>query len=76
MNRMETELFLKKLGSKIKILRNNKKYSQEGLAAMSNLDRNYISLIENGKANPSVIYLKQIADALDIDITELFNFVI
>ncbi len=76
MNRMETELFLKKLGSKIKILRNNKKYSQEGLAAMSNLDRNYISLIENGKANPSVIYLKQIADALDVDITELFNFVI
>ena len=76
MNRMETELFLKKLGSKIKILRNNKKYSQEGSAAMSNLDRNYISLIENGKANPSVIYLKQIADALDIDITELFNFVI
>lgn len=73
---MENELFLKKLGSKIKILRNNKKYSQEGLASLSNLDRNYISLIENGKANPSIIYLKQIAHALEVDIKELFNFVI
>ncbi|MBS4759755.1 MAG: helix-turn-helix transcriptional regulator [Clostridium sp.] len=73
---MENELFLKKLGSKIKILRNNKKYSQEGLASLSNLDRNYISLIENGKANPSIIYLKQIAQALEVDIKELFNFVI
>ena len=73
---MENEEFLNKLGSKIRILRNNKKLSQEGLAEMADLDRNFISLIENGKANPSIIYLKQIADALNVDIKELFNFVI
>lgn len=73
---MENEEFLNKLGSKIRILRNNKKLSQEGLAEMADLDRNFISLIENGKANPSIIYLKQIADALTVDIKELFNFVI
>lgn len=73
---MENEEFLNKLGSKIRILRNNKKLSQEGLAETADLDRNFISLIENGKANPSIIYLKQIADALDVDINELFNFVI
>lgn len=73
---MENELFLKKLGNKIRILRNNTKLSQESLAEKADIDRNFISLIENGKANPSIIYLKQIADALETDIQELFNFVI
>lgn len=73
---MENDIFLCKLGSKIRILRNTKKYSQEKLAELSGLDRNYISLIENGKANPSIIYLKQISEALNEEIKELFNFVI
>lgn len=73
---MENDIFLCKLGSKIRILRNTKKYSQEKLAELSGLDRNYISLIENGKANPSITYLKQISEALDVDLNELFNFVI
>ena len=73
---MENKLFLNKLGNKIRILRNNKKLSQEKLAERTKIDRNFISLIENGKANPSIIYLKQIADALEVDIKELFNFVI
>lgn len=73
---MENDIFLCKLGSKIRILRNTKKYSQEKLAELSGLDRNYISLIENGKANPSITYLKQISEALNEEIKELFNFVI
>lgn len=73
---MNNEEFLKKLGRKIRILRDDKNISQEKLALELEYDQGYLSKIETGKANPSIIYLKQIADALDVDITELFNFVI
>lgn len=73
---MENKEFLRKLGYKIRILRDKKHLSQEGLAELSNTERGYISNIENGKGNPSVIYLKQIAEALDVELVELFNFTI
>lgn len=73
---MKDEEFLFKLGQKIRILRTKKDYSQEDLAEKSNSERGHISNIELGKANPSIIYLKQIADALECDISELLKFTI
>lgn len=73
---MNNEQFLKKLGRKIRILREDKNYPQDKFACISNIDQSYLSKLENGKANPSIIYLKQIADALEVDIKEFFNFVI
>ena len=73
---MNNDIFLKKLGRKIKILREDKNIPQDQFANELDIDQSYLSKIENGKANPSIIYLKQIADALDVDIIELFNFVI
>lgn len=75
-NAMDNTEFLKKLGRKIKILREDKNIPQDKFANDIGIDQSYLSKIETGKANPSIIYLKQIADALDVDITELFNFVI
>lgn len=71
---MNNQEFLNKLGHKIRILRDNKKLSQDQLAELANSDRTHISNIETGKANPSIIYLKQISDALNIELIELFNF--
>ncbi len=73
---MDNEEFLKKLGRKIRILRNEHKLSQEALAEIAGSERAHISNIENGKANPSILYLKQIADGFNVDIRELFNFTI
>lgn len=73
---MDNQEFLNKLGYKIRILRNSKNFSQEYLAELSNNERGHISNIETGKANPSILYLKSIAESLDVDITELFNFTI
>jgi transcriptional regulator with XRE-family HTH domain len=73
---MQNREFLFKLGQKIRILRTVKDYSQEFLAEKSDMDRGYMSNIESGKANPSIIYLKQIAEALDCDLSELFKFTI
>lgn len=73
---MKDEEFLFKLGQKIRILRAQKGYSQEFLAEKADGDKGYISNIESGKANPSITYLKQIAEALECDITELLKFTI
>ncbi len=73
---MDNEEFLQKLGQKIRILRKNRRLSQEKLAIELECDQGYLSRIETGKANPSAVYLKQIADSLDLDIRELFNFTI
>lgn len=73
---MQDKDFLFKLGQKIRILRTQKGYSQEFLAEKAKGEKTHIGNIESGKANPSIIYLKQIAEALDCDVTELLTFTI
>lgn len=43
-----------KFGQKVKTLREEKNFSIEHLAKISNVDRNYISDIEKGKRNVSI----------------------
>jgi len=62
----------KKIGQKIRKARTVKKISQEELAHNAGIDRFYLSEIENGHKNLSVLILEQIADALEMDIKELF----
>ena len=73
MNKSE---FLQKLGYKIRILRDTKKLSQEKVSEISQIDRGHIGTIERGEVDAGISTLKQIADALRVDITELFNFTI
>ena len=42
-----------KLGEKIKSLRKSKGISQEELAAMLKINRNYLSRVETGKSEPT-----------------------
>ena len=46
--------FLKKLGHKIRILRDEKNLSQEKLAEKISIDRGHIGTIENGKADTRI----------------------
>lgn len=65
--------FAKKLGTYIRRLRNEKKYSIEKLAAISETDYSSLNKIENGKQNPTAYTLYKILFALDIDMTETFE---
>ena len=65
--------FLKSLGSKIRRARFEKDFSQEELAFRAGLDRTYITGIEKGERNISVITLNKLADALSINILQLLN---
>ena len=61
------------VGTNIRKLRNSRKLSQEELAFKAEIDRSYLSEIENGYKNLSVLMLEQIATALEVKITTLFQ---
>lgn len=62
-----------KFGFKVKQLREQKGFSIEYLANISNVDRTYISDIEKGKRNVSIQIIEKIILALDTDFAAFFN---
>lgn len=56
-----------KLGDKIRIVREQRGYSQEHLAEMMNINRSTISKIENGKFSITVDYLVRFSIFLDYE---------
>jgi len=56
-------------------LREEQRMSMRALAQKSGLSANALSMIERGRASPSVSTLMKLADALGISITEFFGSV-
>ena len=65
---------LKKFGIKLAYIRKLRKLSQMKLAEKVNMNFNYIGQIERGEANVTIHTMKILADALDIELKELFTF--
>ncbi len=65
---------LEKLGKNIRKHREFKKFSQEFLAEKVNLSREYITRIENGQKFISLRKLFQLADVLEVKLSDLINF--
>lgn len=61
------------IGQRIKVLRKAKGISQEALANIAEIDRTYMTSVENGKRNISIINLEKIINALQLSIAEFFN---
>jgi transcriptional regulator with XRE-family HTH domain/predicted Fe-Mo cluster-binding NifX family protein len=61
------------VGRKLRELRGRKGLSLRGLANLSGLNVNTLSLIENGKSSPSVSTLQQLALALEVPIGTFFE---
>ena len=66
--------FLLKLGQKIKSVRKLKKLSQEALVEKINIHPTTIGRIETGKLNASTLMLYRIADVLEVNPKEFFDF--
>lgn len=71
---LTTMALKKKFGEKIKVLREQRKYSIEYLANIANIDRTYISDIEKGNRNVSLLIIEKLANALEVNIKELFEY--
>ena len=65
--------FLKEVGQKIRIARQKTELSQEAFAKVCMLDRTYISDVERGERNLSLLNLRKIAKALGVPISSLIN---
>ncbi len=63
----------KKIGLKIKLLRNKIGISQEELGFRSSISKTQIGLIERGESSPTIDTLDQIAQALDISLKDLVD---
>ena len=59
-------------GARVRALRTEKGWSQEGFAFECGLHRTYIGAVERGERNVSLENIKKIADTFKIDIAELF----
>ncbi len=67
----EKEPILKIFGDKVRSIRMQKGMSQEQLAALANMHRTYIGMIERAEKNITLINIEKIAKALEINIKEL-----
>ena len=63
-----------KVGKRIKELRNKLGISQEELAFRSEIHRTYIASLEVGKRNVSIETLEKVVNALEVSMSEFFDF--
>ena len=64
----------KQFGKRLRTLREEKGYSQEELGFRAHLDRTYVSGIERGIRNPALKNIARLANALDVELIDLFRF--
>ena len=62
-----------KLGANIKRIRTKKKMTQGDICRKLDMDRSYMSAIENGKKNVTLAILEKLASALDVSVDELLK---
>lgn len=67
-------MFKQQFAQNLKNLRKSRKFTQEKLAELVEVDFRYISLIENAKSFPSCELIEKLSSALGVSYSELFNF--
>jgi transcriptional regulator with XRE-family HTH domain len=70
---MDEAQLLQDFGDRVRALRLELGVSQEKLALDCGLDRTYISGIERGKRNVSLVNIHRLADALGVSASDLFQ---
>jgi len=68
---MKNKNYLIQLGIEIKKHRLAQNLSQEEIASKCGFDRTYISMLERGARNPSILNLLKLCNGLEIKIDEL-----
>ena len=63
----------KKLGQNIKKIRISKEMSQGDICRALDMDRSYMSAIENGKKNITIQQLERLAQALGVSVDKLLK---
>jgi ribosome-binding protein aMBF1 (putative translation factor) len=64
---------LKKLGERVRQLRQARNWSQEDLAGECGIDRSYVSGLEVGRRNPTYLVLLKLSKALEVSAHTLLD---
>lgn len=62
-----------RLSGNLKSIRGNRQLSQEALADLTGLHRTYVSMVERGTINVSLDNLVLLAQALEVELADLFK---
>lgn len=60
-------------GHRVRELRQKKNISQEALAHNADLDRTYITSLENGRRNVSIQTISKVLQALEVSFADFFS---
>jgi transcriptional regulator with XRE-family HTH domain len=64
---------VKVLALNVRRLRKERGWTQEELAGECEIEQQAVSLIENGRANPTLLTVESLAGALDVPFVDLFE---
>ena len=64
---------LVRFGNKVRELRKKNGFSQEELSFKANVHRTYIGMIERAEKNITLVNIEKIANALGVNINDLFD---
>lgn len=62
-----------RLAANVRRLREDTGLSQEKFALEHGIDRTYVSAIERGRRNPTVVVVERLANAFGVDVVELLK---
>ena len=69
---MDDKLILERVADNIRIERLRKRLSQEKLAEMVDISTKYLNMIENRKANPTIVIVVKICVVLNLSLDVIY----
>ncbi len=69
---MDDKIILDKVSDNIRIARLQQRLSQEKLAEMVDISTKYLNMIENRKANPTIVIVVKICIALGVNMNTIY----
>lgn len=64
---------IKALADNVRRLRKESGWTQEELAGACGIEQQAVSLIESGRANPTILTVENLASTLDVEFADLFE---
>lgn len=70
---MDDKTILDMVSDNIRLARLQKRISQEKLAETVDISTKYLNMIENRKANPTIVIVIKLCNALDIELNSIWK---
>ncbi|HEY4980693.1 MAG TPA: helix-turn-helix transcriptional regulator [Pseudolabrys sp.] len=69
----DTEVYLRRLGERVRVLRNQRGMTRKALAQHARVSERYLAQLEAGLGNCSIVLLRRIARAIGLPVTQLVH---